>query len=146
MTFIQKRREAIDPFDALKDFQTDLDRFLASTPASSGNLHPEVAVTEKENEYLVHADLPGVKREDFEITVEGNRFVLRGERKEEVHDQKKGYQYSERRYGSFSRAFALPVEIDSEKVKASYKNGVLEVSLPKSAKEKSRKIEVQIQS
>lgn len=149
MNIIQRRNNVFDPFEVLKDFQTDLDRFFAATPITTKNwdssLNPQVEVTEKDQEYLVHADLPGMKREDFDITVEGNRFVLRGERKEETKDDKKGYHYSERRYGSFARAFALPTDIDSEKVKASYKNGVLEVVLPKTAKEKTKKIEVQVQ-
>ena len=140
MNIIQRRNNAFDPFEVLKDFQTDLDRFFTAAPLASKNwdsgLNPQVEVTEKDQEYIVHADLPGMKREDFDITVEGNRFILRGERKEETKEDKKGYHYSERRYGSFARAFALPADIDSEKVKASYKNGVLEVLLPKSAKEK----------
>ena len=148
MTFIQRRKEAYDPFEVLKDFQTDLDRFFAAAPPSNQQwltgIDPEVEITEKEQEYLVHADLPGMKREDFNIAVEGNRFILRGERKEERKEDKKGYHYSERRYGSFARAFTLPVEINAEQVQASYKNGVLEVVLPKSPKEKSKKIEVKI--
>lgn len=147
MTFIQRRKD-YDPLDVLRDFQMDLDQFF-STPASSkiwdGQHNPEVEILEKDQEYVVHADLPGMKREDFNITVEGNRFVLRGERKEENQADKKGYHYSERRYGGFARAFVLPSEIDSEKVKANYKNGVLEVVLPKAAKEKTKKIEVEIQ-
>ncbi len=148
MNLIQRRKEAFDPFEVLKDFQTDLDRFFASTPATNQgwkrSVDPDVEVTEKDNEYIVHADLPGMKREDFDITVEGNRFILRGERKEETQSEKKGYHYSERRYGSFARAFTLPVEIESEKVRATYKNGVLEVVLPKTAKEKTKKIDVKI--
>lgn len=148
MTFIQRRKEAYDPFEVLKDFQTDLDRFFAVTPPTGKSwqrtVEPDVEVTEKDNEYVVHADLPGMKREDFDITVEGNRFILRGDRKEENHSEKKGYYYSERRYGSFARAFTLPVEIDAEKVRAAYKNGVLEVVLPKTAKEKTKKIDVKI--
>lgn len=148
MNIIQRRNDAFDPFEVLKDFQTDLDRFFAAAPVASKNwptsMVPEVEVLEKDQEYIVHADLPGMKREDFDITVEGNRFVLRGNRKEETQSDKKGYHYSERRYGSFARSFALPAEIDAEKVKASYKNGVLEVSLPKAAKEKTKKIEVQV--
>ena len=113
MNIIQRRKDAFDPFEVLKDFQTDLDRFFAATPPTSkvwdSSLNPQVEVTEKDLEYVVHADLPGMKREDFDITVEGNRFILRGERKEEIKEEKKGYHYSERRYGSFARAFALPI-------------------------------------
>lgn len=148
MHFLQ-RKETFDPFEALRDFQTDLDRFISggsATPSKGWqrSVDPDIEVTEKDNEYLVHADLPGMKREDFDISVEGNRFILRGERKEEQKTEKKGYHYSERRYGGFARVFTLPVEIDTEKVRASYKNGVLEVSLPKSAKEKPKKIDVTI--
>jgi len=149
MNLIQRRKDAFDPFEVLRDFQTDLDRFFAVTPATGKNwphaaVEPDVEVTEKDNEYVVHADLPGMKREDFDITVEGNRFILRGERKEETKEEKKGYYYSERRYGSFARAFTLPAEIDSEKVRAAYKSGVLEVVLPKTAKEKTKKIDVKV--
>lgn len=143
-----RRKDSFDPFEALRDFQTDLDRFFSTAPTSAkawgSTLDPEVEISEKDHEYLVRADLPGMKREDFDITVEGSRFILRGERKEETKEDRKGYHYSERRYGSFARAFTLPVEIDSDKVRASYKNGVLEVALPKTEKEKPKKIDIKV--
>lgn len=148
MNLIQRKRDYWDPFEVLRDVQGDLDRFFSSPVAASKNtaalVNPDVEVNEKDTEYLVHVDLPGMKKEDFEIKVEGNRFILRGERKEETKEEKKGYHYSERRYGSFARGFHLPTEIDADKVKATYKNGVLEVLLPKTTKDKSKKIEIQV--
>ncbi len=150
MYLIQRHKDSLDPFDLLRGFQTDLDQFFTSPAAASKSkttqqlIDPDIEITEKGDAYVVHADLPGMKKEDFEVTVEGNRFILRGERKEETKEDRKGYHYSERRYGSFTRGFHLPTEIDAAKVVAGYKNGVLEVTLPKIIKEKTKKIEVKV--
>jgi HSP20 family protein len=94
----------------------------------------------------LRADLPGLKKEEFSISVEGSQLTLKGERKQEKEsgNPEKGYYYSERTYGTFLRSFEFPTEIQAEKVKAAYKDGVLEVTLPKSENAKPKQINVEV--
>ena len=92
----------------------------------------KVDVKEDEKGYTVRADIPGVKKEDIQVDVEGNMISLRAEAKQEK-EEKKGEKviYSERSYGMVSRSFSLPAEVDSKDAKAEYKDGVLSLTLPK---------------
>jgi HSP20 family protein len=101
-----------------------------------------VDVREDENEVIVHAELPGVKQEDIDIEVTGDTLTLRGERKFEETDKRKNYVRVERTYGSFQRAFSIGVPIENDKVTAGFKDGVLEIHLPKSEAIKPKKITV----
>jgi HSP20 family protein len=92
----------------------------------------KVDVKEDEKAYTVRADIPGVKKEDIQVDVEGNMISLRAETKQEK-EEKKGEKviYSERSYGMASRSFTLPAEVDAKGAKAEYKDGVLSLTLPK---------------
>jgi HSP20 family protein len=105
---------------------------------------PAVDVQDSADKVVVKADLPGVDRKDVEVSVEGAVLVIRGEKKEEHKTRDKGYLRTERAYGSFARVVELPVEVDEAKVSAQYKDGVLEVTLPKreEAKPRVRKVEI----
>ena len=100
-------------------------------------------ILDKGDRYVVRADLPGFRKEDISIGIEGDRLTLSAERKEEVNEDKKDYVRRERRYGAYSRSFDIE-GIDADKVSASYNDGVLELELPKlpEAKPETRKIEV----
>ena len=100
-------------------------------PAGS-DLSIKVDVKEDDKAYTVRADIPGVKKEDIQVDVEGNMISLRAEAKQEK-EEKKGEKviYSERSYGMVSRSFSLPAEVDSQGAKAEYKDGVLSLTLPK---------------
>lgn len=95
------------------------------------------------NSYMLKADLPGFQKEDISIGIEGDRLILSAEHKEEVNENKKNYVRRERKYGTVSRSFGLD-GIDAPRISASYKNGVLEVTLPKlvEAKPESKRIEI----
>lgn len=114
--------------------------FLAAEP--SATWFPPVDIHEEENRVVLRAEVPGVSKDDIDIRVEGGIITLRGEKKqeEEVHSRK-AYRY-ERFYGSFARSFVLPTSIDAESIMATYKDGVLEVVLPKSEAAKPKKIQV----
>jgi HSP20 family protein len=105
---------------------------------------PVVDVAERENEYEITAELPGMEEKDIELTVSDDVLKIKGERKEEKEEKNKDYHISERRYGSYQRSFRLPEGVDDSKIEAKFKNGLLTVTLPKTAEaqKKSKKIEV----
>ncbi len=96
-----------------------------------GGAMPKVDVAETDKDVTVTAELPGMKEDDVEVTLSDGNLVIRGEKKAEKEDKSKNFHRIERSYGSFHRSIALPAEVDSEKVEASFRDGVLEVVLPK---------------
>jgi HSP20 family protein len=90
---------------------------------------PAIDVVTKDSDLVVRAELPGVKQEDVDITLQDNVLTISGERKAEQEEERGGYHVRERRYGSFSRSLALPEGLDESKIHARYENGVLEVTV-----------------
>jgi HSP20 family protein len=146
---LTRRNNNHDPFDLMSDLQTDLNRmFNRSLTRKAGWLQgftPEVEVTEGADNFNVSVDLPGVKKDDFKISAEGARLTISGERKEESEKKEKGGYFSEKVYGAFQRTIELPTEVRGDKAKASYKDGVLCITLPKSENSKPRQISVDIE-
>jgi len=105
---------------------------------------PLVDITEDEKEYLIKAELPGLKKEDVRLTVENDVLTVSGERKFEKEENGKKYHRIERAYGSFVRSFSLSEDADERHVTADFKDGVLQVHLAKSAKAKPKAVEIQI--
>ena len=143
-----KRRDLWDPFDFAGAFQNDLSSFF-NRSLTKGNgfgayFEPAIDVREEVDRLIVTADLPGVKKEELGISVEGNRLILRGERKQEEETKKKNYYSSERFYGAFSRVIELPSGVDADKIRAAYKDGVLEIVLPKLENAKMKQIKIDI--
>jgi len=105
---------------------------------------PRCDVAEDDDAIVVHAELPGVDYKDMEVTVDKGMLVIRGEKRTEKKEEEKGKTYSERFFGSFERRFALPPNTDEDSIKASMKDGVLEVRIPRVAPQEPevRKIEV----
>jgi len=128
----------------------DIDRAFARllqnwwTPAtfSEFDWNPSVHVAETDSEIIVKADVPGVSRDDIDITVDSNQLIISGEKKQETEEKDRNYHHMERRYGSFRRVFALPSTADTEKTKAGYDNGVLNVTIPKAEVAKGHKVEI----
>jgi len=110
----------------------------------SRSMWPRVDITEENERFLVHADLPGMNKEDIDVSIEGDTLTISGEKREQKKKEEGAYSHLERAYGSFQRSFSLPENVDKEKVDAQYTSGVLELSLPKTAEEKKmgKKIEV----
>ena len=94
---------------------------------------------------IIHADLPGIEAKDVSIAVLGNQLTIEGERKQEEKKEEKDYFYRELSYGKFSRMMTLPEGVDANAVKASYKNGVLEITVPTPKQLESKKIQVEAQ-
>lgn len=105
---------------------------------------PLVDISEDEQEYVVKAEIPEMKKEDIKLNVHEDVLTISGERKYEKEEKGKKYHRVERAYGSFLRSFTLPEDADGSKVSAEYKDGVLKVHLPKSEKAKPKAIEVKI--
>ena len=104
---------------------------------------PETDVVETEKEIRVVTEMPGLKRENIDIDVENNVLTIRGEKREERTEGEQGrWHLAERRYGTFSRSFVLPRDVDAENIQASFQDGVLTVSVPKSEKARRRRIEI----
>lgn len=103
---------------------------------------PDFEVLERADSFLIKADLPGVQEKDLEISCTGNRVTVSGHREEEKRTEGETYYTSERSYGSFSRSFMLPENADLDHAAAGFKDGVLELSIPKKAEEKAKKIPV----
>ena len=103
---------------------------------------PPIEVFEKEDKFVVKAELPGMKEEDIDVSVVGDTLTIKGERKAETEVKEEDYYCCERSYGSFLRSIALPSNVDAKKIEASFEDGVLEVSLPKAAEVKPKKITV----
>jgi HSP20 family protein len=103
---------------------------------------PAIDMVDRKDEIVLRADLPGLEEKEIEVTVQDGSVTIRGERKEETEEKKEDYCYSERRYGLFSRTLPLPAGVEADKVKATFKKGVLEVHLPKAKEMKGKRIEV----
>jgi HSP20 family protein len=134
----------LDTFPGLRAFEQTMNRLLSEPNGSSRPWMPAVDIWENETELVLKADVPDVKFEDIHVDLENGTLTLRGERKFEKADEKGGYHRVERAYGAFERSFTVPETIDSEHVKADYKNGVLTVTLPKKESAKPRKINVEV--
>lgn len=113
--------------------------------ATLREMMPSVDIFEDGDDVVVKAEIPGMNKEEIDITVTDSTMTISGEKKQEEKVQRKDYYRMERSYGSFTRTFRLPTEVQSDKAKATYKEGVLEVRLPKSeeAKAKEKKISIQ---
>jgi len=111
-------------------------------PTDGGEWSPAINVIEKDDKYVVKAELPGVKEEDVEVSVTGDMLTISGEKEEEMEEERRGYYYSESSYGSFSRSITIPSTVDPGKIEANYDKGILEITLPKAAEVKPKKIKV----
>ncbi len=132
-----------DPINSLRLFEDAVTR-LMSEPRTSRPWSPAVDIVETENELVLKADLPDVKLQDIDVRVENQTLSIKGERKFEKDFADKGYHRIERSYGSFMRSFAVPNSVDTEKVSADYKNGVLTIALPKKEAAKPKQVKVEV--
>jgi HSP20 family protein len=132
---------ARDPFFRLFDtfFNQDL---AGGEDLTTRSWLPPVDIQETDDAFRLTAELPGLTRDDINITLENNVLRLSGERKFEKDVKKESYHRIERSYGQFTRSFALPQQVNGEKVQASFENGVLAVTVPKAEASKPRKIAI----
>ncbi len=145
MANIVRRR----PFSELMGIRDEVDRFLNDTvrlfddnvPERMG-WRPSVDMEENKDSIVITAELPGIKKDDIKITIVDNKIMISGEVLEEKDVQEKNYFLKERLRGKFSRGFTLPTPVDSSKVEATYKEGILSLTLPKAEEAKPREISI----
>ena len=138
-----------NPFVELDEIQQRLNRLFLDRSGKTGetsfaDFMPPVDIEETEAEFLVKADLPDVKKEEIKIHVQDGVLTIEGERRQEKEEKVRRFHKIEREYGRVVRRFALPTEVDAEKVRAEFKDGVLNVALPKAPAAKPKMIDVQI--
>ena len=139
-----------DPFRDLRNLQEEVNRLFTGNVGRTfddegiarGSWSPSVDIYENKEQIVLEAELPGMNREDFDLTVENNVITLRGERRFEKKEDTDNYHRVERAYGSFTRSFTLPNTVSGEGASADYRNGVLRVTLPKREETKARRIEI----
>jgi HSP20 family protein len=155
-TFNPFRSTGWNPLRDLRSLENRLERIFGRSSlmdddgeeeslAISHKWSPRVDITEDEKEYLVKAELPELRKEDVKVTIENGQLIISGERKFEKEDKSKKYHRVEFSYGNFLRTFTLPDGVESEKVVADFKDGVMKIHLPKNAKAKPKAVEVNVQ-
>jgi len=147
------KREEENPFALLRrEMDSLFDNFFRGfdiEPFESRMIafNPKIDVTENDKEIKISAELPGMDEKDIDVSLQNDMLTIKGEKKEEKEDMGKDYYRMERSYGSFSRAIPLPVEVETDKVEAKFRKGVLSISLPKTAKAvaETKKIAVKVE-
>mgnify|MGYP003575200020 CR=1 FL=1 len=139
-----------DPFRDLRTLQEEVNRLFSTNLTRSfgdegiarGAWAPSVDIYENKDQIVLEAELPGMKQDDFDLSIENSVITLRGERRFEKTDEADNYHRVERSYGAFTRSFTLPQTVSAEGATAEYNNGVLRVTLPKREETKARRIQV----
>ena len=142
-----------DPFRELDDVSSRLNRIFGRLPSRSGSENemlavadwmPSVDISETDSAYLIKGEIPGVNKDDVKVTIQDGMLTIQGERKQEKEEKNKKFHRVECSYGSFMRSFRVPDDADESAVKAEFKDGMLNVTLPKSEKAKPKSINVSV--
>lgn len=142
MTLIRYNRPNRDLFS--KNFSDIMDEFFNDVVNQRSNSFvPGIDISETDDGFEVTAELPGMKKEDIDISLDNGRLTISGERKFEEEKEGKTYHRVETRYGSFNRSFQLPDNVDEESINAKYENGLLHISIDKSEDKVKKQIEIQ---
>lgn len=152
---LQSLREQVDRL--FEDFASGLSHFpfgrrvseiepFWRSPTSTGLALPAVDVVEKEDAFKISAELPGMEDKEIDLTLANDVLTIKGEKKEEKEEKRRGYYRAERRYGSFQRSFRLPESVNQDKIEASFEKGVLTIVLPKSEEARKREKRIAIKA
>jgi HSP20 family protein len=143
-----------EPFGGLDRMEMEMDRlwdsFFEDRPTVRrrdwlGEWLPSLDLSETKNEFVVKAEVPGMTSKDIDISLTEGVLSIRGEKKQEKEEKEENYHFVERSYGSFRRSIRLPGGVQNEKIKASYKDGVLKVTLPKSEETKKKEVKIKVE-
>lgn len=144
--FESLRREIDRLFDDFHPFDWRLPAMRRSGGGQGWPVAPAMDLVERENEYEITAELPGIEEKDVEIKLVNRMLTIKGEKNEQKEEKQKDYFLSERRYGYFQRSFQLPEGVDSEKIEAHFAKGVLTVKVPKAAGAQKAEKKISIKS
>jgi HSP20 family protein len=141
------------PFRDLERVRREMDRlwdsFFEERPtrrvAEMGEWLPSLDVSETKNDIVVKAELPGMDTKDVDISLINDVLTIKGEKKQEKEEKEEDYHFVERSYGSFTRSIRLLRDVQSDKISASYKNGVLKITLPKSEEAKKKEVKIKVE-
>ena len=140
MALINYRRPHIDVFST--GFHDIMDELFNNVQTTRDSFVPSIDISETEKGFEILAQVPGIHKEDITVNLDNNRLTISGERKREKEESGKKFHRVETQYGTFSRSFQLPDNIDQESIKASYENGILAISISKKEEEAKRQIEI----
>ena len=144
----------INPFEDIEKARSETDRlldtFLFGVPQrgdfwEEAEWLPAVDVAETKNEIVVNVEAPGMDPKEFDISLKEGTLTIKGEKKQEQVEKGENYHLIERRYGTFARSVLLPQEVRSDRISASYKGGILKVTLPKSEEAKRKEIKIKVE-
>jgi len=140
------------PFRELTTLRDEMDkmwnRFLGEWPSMEpfkGEWMPSLDVSETKDNIVVKAEVPGMDAKDIDISLANDILTVKGEKKQEKEEKEENYHRVERSYGAFSRSVRLPKDVQSNKIKASYKDGVLKITLPKSEEAKKKEVKIKVE-
>jgi HSP20 family protein len=149
---IWKPMRELTPFREFDRMRREMDRFWDSfferrptKGEETGEFLPAIDLAEKDNELVVKCEVPGMDPKDIDISLSDGVLTIRGEKKQEREEKESDYHLVERSYGSFTRSIQLPREVQGEKINASYKNGILKITLPKSEEAKKKEIKIKVE-
>ena len=138
-----------DPFSDLWDLQHEISRFLdlpvrrsAGQLMGDGGWLPPVDILMDKDNVLVKAEIPGMTKDNLDISISGDVLTIKGEKHQEKESKERNVFRTERTYGAFQRSFVLPTSVNPDRVSAQYTNGILEITLPKKEDEKSKQIQI----
>lgn len=134
----------LEPMRIFRDFQREVNRLFSDFfgGVSEWGYYPPVSMLETRDDIIIEVELPGMDRNDFKLTLTDNTLTITGERKTEELPEGARYLFNERTTGRFTRNIALPVDVDKDKIRAEYKNGLLRVTLPKREETKPKEIQI----
>ncbi|HUL10660.1 MAG TPA: Hsp20/alpha crystallin family protein [Methylococcaceae bacterium] len=146
------------PFSDLSRFERDMERrfggfferpwFGLKLPQRLGEIgfrEPAIEVYEEKDDVVVKAEIPGIKKEELEVNITDDLLTTKGEKKKEEEVKEKGYYYSERSYGSFERSIQIPRAVHADKARAIFKDGILEIRLPKTEEAKRKEVKLKVE-
>lgn len=139
-----------EPFFGVRNLQEEMNRLIGdyfgdARETAVSRMTPAVDLIDTKDSLKVHVELPGIGKDDVDISLRDDTLTIRGEKKHEKEEKGENRYYVERSYGSFSRTLTLPARVKADEVKATFKDGVLEILLPKAEEEKTRDIEVKVE-
>lgn len=139
MTYLTLRRPVATPF---RLFNAPFTFHRPFTVTGAYKWEPSADITETDDSYEIRTELPGVSKDDVQISVKDNLLTIKGEKRQENMDDSKNYKHIERRYGTFERNFTLPPKVDVDNINAKFNDGVLTLSIPKPEEVKPKEIPI----